>query len=438
MHHTSIFVGKADYQSAVPSFASHGALVMLVPVLEVLLRGYNCIFFDVDIALVLDPVPFLTRGQSDFVTSIESRSCLEAYAPTRLNLTAPAAAPLLHRQHHTPAPRPVPDSIDWYAVEPNSGIMSVRATEAGIGFYTKWLLRVISQNDMNDQKSFLPEPQSALHSSDCMYADLHHGHARQDQKTTRSRSKAPQRPRFTSLKERVEAQRSAQRRGTWAQNYTTLVNDVRFDRFQQPARFCFLSEILFQNGQTAFTCAEKQVFKESWTLEMARHGLHGPAETGVVFRNESRYASRHAAHARFVVTLHANYCNAKDERLAAHGVWLLKNTTTADSAFTADMCRAYDPYETYYATRNWAEEARVITNKRNYIYETQVQPGKFVQSIHGHQVYLINALRQRQLIPDDDTFNAKFGEQRRAEVRFLPRGIVDAIPLGEPIRLTVL
>ena len=43
---------------------------MLVPALEALMLGYNGSYFDVDMGLVQNPIPYLTRGDADFVTTL--------------------------------------------------------------------------------------------------------------------------------------------------------------------------------------------------------------------------------------------------------------------------------------------------------------------------------------------------------------------------------
>ena len=80
-----ITYGKAfaDYDSEIPNFHNYGALLMLVPQLEVLDLGYSVIYFDVDIGLVQDPVPYITRGDADFTVSIEQRQCPEEYPSSR-------------------------------------------------------------------------------------------------------------------------------------------------------------------------------------------------------------------------------------------------------------------------------------------------------------------------------------------------------------------
>ena len=109
----------AKYNGTKVSFQEFGALPMLVPALEVLEYGYNIIYFDVDIALVHDPVPYLIRGDADFVASIENRACREEYYGM------------------------VPSKIDWERIEPNTGIMHLRATKQGLKFFAWWLERIV-------------------------------------------------------------------------------------------------------------------------------------------------------------------------------------------------------------------------------------------------------------------------------------------------------
>lgn len=70
---------NAAYDSTSINFATYGALCMLIPAYEVLQAGYNVIYFDLDIGLVQDPVPFLLKGNADFVVSPETRGCFETY-----------------------------------------------------------------------------------------------------------------------------------------------------------------------------------------------------------------------------------------------------------------------------------------------------------------------------------------------------------------------
>ena len=108
-----------------PSFEHHGALVMLVPVLEVLSLGYDAIFFDVDISLLRDPIPFMVRGHVDVVMSPEIRVC------------------------HYPSRYPL---LDWTTIQPNTGIMYIRHNAYTLNFYQDWMKEIVNNNVMNDQR----------------------------------------------------------------------------------------------------------------------------------------------------------------------------------------------------------------------------------------------------------------------------------------------
>eukprot|EP01034_Spumella_vulgaris_P030063 gene30063-37219_t len=118
---------------------------MLVPVLEVLQLGYNVIYFDVDIGLVQDPVPFLTIGSADFVTSIEMRSCPEFISVSK------------------------PETL-WETMEPNTGVMHVRSTSQGRTLFRKWLEHIVHENVMNDQRAFDRKILEVDYRSDCNLA----------------------------------------------------------------------------------------------------------------------------------------------------------------------------------------------------------------------------------------------------------------------------
>ena len=133
---SKVMEGKAfaDYKGDIPSFVGYGALAMLVPQLEALMFGYNVVYFDVDIGLVLDPVPYMMRGDADFVVSIEQRACPEEY------------------------PSSTKWAQDWENMEPNTGVMLVRATPQGVAMYQHWLKRIVKTNVMNDQIVFDRSP----------------------------------------------------------------------------------------------------------------------------------------------------------------------------------------------------------------------------------------------------------------------------------------
>lgn len=134
---------RADYEGIYPNFQNYGALVMLVPILEILDLGYSVIFFDVDIGLIQDPIPYLIRGDADIVTSMESRGCPDDY------------------------PSFVGAKFDWENVEPNTGILLVRNTLQGVNYFRKWLETIVDRNLMNDQKAFDRDYSKTIYTPNC-------------------------------------------------------------------------------------------------------------------------------------------------------------------------------------------------------------------------------------------------------------------------------
>lgn len=406
---------------------------MLVPVLEVLLTGYNTIFIDVDVALVLDPIPLLTRGESDFVASLEMRSCPDTYTSTFLNTTSAAAK---NRARDTERKEVNSmNSVNWYTIEPNTGIMHVRSTEAGIGFYTTWLLRIIKNNEMNDQKALIRDPGNTLHSTDCVYGTDPAAAQLYEQRTSKGRRGhgIGQSHHHPHAQGHANNGGHSRLRHRWAANYTALVEDAAREHYSRPARFCFVSELLFQNGQTAFACGVKPSFKDAYILEMYRNGLESPQMAEGLLHNTMRPNNEPTPYTpRLPVTIHANFCDKKTHELNVRGLWLVTHDT-ADVTFGDATCRAYDPYRTDYATRNWTAEYLQVHHKRDYMYETFVQPGKLIQSTNALEVYLVDDQRRKQLIPDGDTFIARVGGDKWGEVRFLPQPLIDMVPTGPPI-----
>jgi hypothetical protein len=237
---TPVGVGKglADYSGKVPSFSSFGGLVMLVPILEVLDLGFNVIYFDVDIGLVQDPIPFVTQGEADFVTSIEMRHCPEFVSVNKS------------------------DSL-WDSMEPNTGIMHVRATAQGRRLFRAWLENIVHGNVMNDQRAFDRKLLGLSYRSDC------------------------------------------NRNG---QSQSEVSNP-----FRQPT-YCFLSEALFQNGMIAVQCASRPAARDDWLVAMDMHGSVGPSAV-----------TKGLSDARFPVAVHVNYVKAKSHELHVRGLWLLSD-----------------------------------------------------------------------------------------------------------------
>jgi len=226
-------------------------------------------------------------------------------------------------------------------------------------------------------------------------------------------------------------QNIASLRARWA-NYATLVQDAASGSYAKPAKFCFLSELLFQNGQTAFTCAVKPSFRDSYILEMDKKGLKSPTETGNAKMLHTEGDDKSTSNVRFPITVHANFCDKKSHELSVRGLWLVQSDTPEDS-FNQSTCRVYNPHKTYAATFNWTEEVAQVKHKRQYMFETFVVPGGLIQSTIGMEVYIVNARLQKQMIPDGETFVATVGENKWGNVRFLPQELMDNVTTGQPL-----
>lgn len=211
--HHSRYVGDAA------NFVDYGALTMLVPTYEVVKSGYNCIYFDLDVALIVDPVPHMMLGDADFVSSIENRRCLDiAYA-------ANAAGP------------------QWDQVESNTGQMLLRSTPQSVAFFTVWLEAIVDNNYNNDQRPFdrnLRRKLNMTYASNCLPPSTPHV-----------------------------------RVGPSIRNSNTS------------ATYCFLSDIIFQNGYTALTCTKNQNMGQ-YTRDMIDVGIPGSA---VLDRETAPHAS---------------------------------------------------------------------------------------------------------------------------------------------------
>jgi hypothetical protein len=377
-----VLAGKslAQYLGDVPSFAGYGALAMLVPQLEALALGYSVIYFDVDVGLVQDPVPYITRGDADFVVSIEQRKCVEEYPSSRRM------------------------AENWEQVEPNTGIMMVRATPQGVRMYRNWLKRIVKTNVQNDQTVF---------DRDSRRVQVDMG---QDGKVMYSETN------FTS---------------TFTPNCNWDTDNTAPTKRATPdaATYCFLSEMLFQNGLLAFKCSQKTPTRDTWHVEMMRQ-VPPVQVDGTVPR------------LRLPVAIHANYCNAKSKELEIRGLWLYHESNATSMAPAAPSavgtvsrrrlspvemgvgCKAYNASNTYFAFKNWTAEIADIEARRDGMLRTVLVNGTLLKRYDGQEVYLV-VLKQhaaaaaanssvsgtqggklpvqstgpvRRLVPDSDTF----------------------------------
>ena len=128
---TPIIQGRyhANYKSLVPDFQRFGTMLKLFPILELIEQhNLNVIYFDPDIALIHDPIPFLMKGNAHVVGSQELRHCVEHSWPMYLNT----------RVEH---------------LEMNSGVMKFRNTPDASYFLRYWIHVSVESNIYADQKA---------------------------------------------------------------------------------------------------------------------------------------------------------------------------------------------------------------------------------------------------------------------------------------------
>lgn len=378
-----ITYGKAfaDYDSETPSFHNYGALLMLVPQLEVLDLGYNVIYFDVDIGLVQDPVPYITRGDADFTVSIEQRYCPEEY-PSSRRFTQ-----------------------NWEVQEPNTGVMHVRATSQGVSMYRKWLRRIVQTNVRNDQLAF-------------------HRDGRIVQMDTVSNHLVYGEHNFTS---------TFTPSCNW--NYQNTTPTVRAS--PTASTYCFLSEMMFQNGMNSLQCSLKPAYRDDWHVEMVR-------QVPEVQVGEKSL--------RLPVSVHANYCNAKTHELNVRGLWLYNENWVDGSNGTLGRfnaaaspaegeknlsrigCKAYNASNVYFAQKNFTMEMERIENYRLDLLKIVMVNGTLLKRFGGEEVYLISVDLKRQLVPDGETFlNMGYNWD---DVKSVPAAVAFMIPEGNPLKST--
>eukprot|EP01039_Chlorochromonas_danica_P001596 gene1596-1743_t len=339
--------GRGEYNADFPHFLSYGALVMLVPVLEALQLGYNVIYMDVDVAMVQDPLPYLLRGNADLTLSVETRHCQDYYSIAN------------------------PEYFNWDRTEPNSGVMHVRSTGAGIKAFRRWLELIVDANVMNDQVSFNRREMHLQYDNSC--------HSSQYE-----RAGDPRSPRKGNVSDSSSSSPSSSGGGS----------------------YCFVDEILFQNGMMGMVCPSKKVFRDEYSVQLFEHGvrLPGGGVSPVIF--------------------HVNYCGDKVKELYARGFWLFGGDDRPDH------CHAYDVEQTYFGRHNWTEEVRRVRDQRREMFELYVKNGSLVRSLASSTVYYVDENLTLHQLPNLDTMLVNFGEDR-GQVHALPTIVLNKLYFGD-------
>lgn len=354
--------GYGLYDADIPDFASYGSIVMLIPVLEALLLGYDVIFLDVDVALLHDPVPFLMRGSADMTMSMEPRGCQDYYSSE------------------------YPDFFDWERMEPNTGVMRVRASISGISLYIRFLEHIVEMNILNDQRAFIPRIISAQYDGSC------HG------------------SRYVSA-----ADPGSERRPLPA---------VSFNTSASLGTFCFVDELLIQNGLIGVTCSARKHFRDEWLVQMSKHAIG----SGSTFDGSA---------VRYPAVLHVNYVSSKVLELDTRGLWLVKGEEYLTAAAEGrgrlpgeQFCNPFNLSDTYYGKMNWESEMQGVLERRRH-FKDIVQKGKLIKSAASTSVYYVDDQLVRHEIQDRETFDVKFGGNFDVVVT-VPTVVLLDVVKGEP------
>ena len=341
----------ADYHSKQPNFVNFGASVMIIPGLEILQLGYNFVYFDLDIALVQDPIPYLLQGDADFITTTELRHCPEVY------------------------PSIIGSKFDWNnSIEANTGIMHVRATEQGIRLYRTWILHMIDLNLVNDQRALKFWRFNASYTANC----------------------------------------------NW--NLSDFPSERK--HFYNEAKYCYLSEVLFQNGLIGLQCSQKPSSRDDWYHAMWTGGSSTFAPIGQSLLDTYGYDKR------YPVVLHVNYCNKKSHELKLRGLWLL-NDTAYEHDHKFDRCIELNISNVWYTTIPMKDNYIRINDYRTQILADVLKNGTLVKRRTANEIYLIDSNNIKHLIPDADTF-ISFGYEW-SMVKTIPEATLLAIDDGPPI-----
>ena len=209
---------KLDFRGNSVSHTHFGSpLLKITLMLEVIQNGYDCMYFDVDIAFVKDPVPLMIIGQNTVSVAIESRSC-GSFVKSQATIK---------------------EEYLWRPMEPNGGIVYVRKqNQKGVLFLEKFVMLIINAHTSNDQFHLRAGAEGLYEvTTDCQIQ---------------------YREAFTTN-----------------QQYTDVVQHYKKNTtISTLATLCYLPDILFQNGAFAFSCNKHNENQ----LRLNRYGRVGSPE----------------------------------------------------------------------------------------------------------------------------------------------------------------
>lgn len=290
-----------DYKGSVPSFKHFGALVTMIPIYEMLREGYNVIYFDIDISFPHDPLPYLLRGDADFIASQELRNC--------------------------DFPSFIPQHTEWAVSEPNTGVLFLRSSDRSIAFMRIWITEMIEQNKMNDQRilsfKFASHP---VHTTSCNGPST--ASASSPRKLSTSAAKT-----INSFK-------------------YCFLNEFVFQNGKMEF-FCAQGN---EGPDTVVFPSAYYLGMERFSPSLALPSQRGSPSSTTLHRNKSHPHSQSrplngSVNAYIPVAVHTNFCDDKVDKLRERGLFLFNSARNS--------CLAFDPGRSSFAKIDWKGRARI-------------------------------------------------------------------------------
>jgi hypothetical protein len=383
LHYLMIY-GKAEhfqtgkkfstYEDDYPSFLSHGALVMIMPGFEILLSGYNFIYFDVDIALIVDPIPHIILGDADFVASIENKDCLEQQYAADARTTA------------------------WDDIEFNTGVMMARSTKQGVDIYTKWLERLIDLNMQNDQQVFtrsFRRYNNMTYASNCLPANT------------------------VGVIPSVPSKRSTPDSATYC-----ALSDILFQN-GKTALSCTKSFHML-----SYTSNMIMGGIPAREVKGTDHAPYSEASAVGKYRDVITGQTTDIDDVYYMATVHVNYSGGKSDELNKRGLWLYHHRENVSESDVFDPQRPFKPHLTHDVSRevhsptdnsvsctvyNLSSNhySTMLNFKKTYAEAKAVsdgellavnKPGELIKRATGRDIYLVGNDSVLHAFPNGDTF----------------------------------
>lgn len=300
--------GKADFQGDVPSFSNFGALPMLIPLYELLLHGYNFIYFDLDIGFMDDPIPHMLRGDADINIAPEVRTCLY--------------------------PSMVYESL-WQILEPNTGTMFIQSSNVTIEFFDAFLGRIVNSNPMNDQRCVnFGQLSHAMWTKSC---DPNFNHA-------------PVYKQWQQLNESEIADK--------ALKYCFLSEFIFHNGFME--LFCA------KGRRQGVKPLMHQLALSMYGLPSAPYSRRRMSYLLNPQLKQQEGSFPHYA------AIHVNYCGTKHRCLEDRGLWLHQRHEAENHTHYIHTCRVFNASQTPQGRHNWSEAATQASTEFRRLYNITI------------------------------------------------------------------